>query len=168
MIRRLLVIVAAMVVLIVVNFEIYHKEQLLAEGSVILLELAPIDPRSFMQGDYMILDYKIARLPELRMAEKDGYLIIERDENQVAHFKRIYKEGTPLQRTEFLLRFRKRGRGIRLGAESFFFQEGHAKYYNNARYGELRVASSGESVLVGLRDAEFKRLVPAVDKVSTD
>jgi uncharacterized membrane-anchored protein len=159
MIRRLLVLVAAVVVLTVVNFEIYHKEQLLAEGAVVLLELAPIDPRSLMQGDYMILDYKIARLPELRTAEKDGYLIIERDENQEAHFKRIYEEGTPLQRTEFLLRFRKRGR-IRLGAESFFFQEGHAKYYNNARYGELRVASSGESILVGLRDAEFKHLGP--------
>ena len=161
--RRLLVFLMAIVVLAIVNFEIYQKEQLLAEGTTVLLELAPVDPRSLMQGDYMILRYKIASLPELRAVKKDGYLVIEPDDKQVAHFKRIYNEGSPLQANEILLRFRKRGHNIQLGAESFFFQEGHAKYYNNARYGELRVAPSGESVLVGLRDDELRSLAPPVD-----
>ena len=162
--RRLLVFITAIVVLAVINFEIYHKEQLLAEGTTILLELAPVDPRSLMQGDYMILRYQIASLPDSIKAKKDGYLVIELDEKQVAHFKRIYNEGSPLQANEIRLRFRKRGGDIRLGAESFFFQEGYAKYYNNARYGELRVAPSGESVLVGLRDDELRPLVPPVDE----
>jgi uncharacterized membrane-anchored protein len=161
--RRLFVFTIAIVVLGVVNVEIYIKEQLLAEGTTVLLELAPVDPRSLIQGDYMILRYKITRLPELGEAEKDGYLVIERDETQVAHLKRIYENGTPLQANELLLRFRKRGSEIRLGAESFFFQEGHAKYYNDARYGDLRVAPSGESVLVGLRDAQRNILGPPVD-----
>ncbi len=156
--RRLLVFAVAVIVLAIVNFQIYQKEQLLAEGTTVLLELAPVDPRSLMQGDYMILDYKIARL--FGVAKKDGYLVIERDTNQVAQFKRMYDDKTPLQANELLLRFRKRGHRIRLGAESFFFQEGHAKYYNNARYGELRIAPSGDSVLVGLRDVEFKVLGP--------
>lgn len=158
--RRLLVFIIAIVVLAVVNFEIYQKEQLLAEGMTVFLELGPRDPRSIMQGDYMILRYQIAMLPELRKVKKDGYLVIERDEKQVAHFSRIHEEGTPLETNELLLHFRKRQREIRLGAESFFFQEGHAKYYNNARYGELRVALSGESILVGLRDTELKVLEP--------
>jgi len=144
--RNLLVLIIAVIVLALVNFEIYQKkEQLLAEGTTVLLELAPRDPRSIMQGDYMVLRYHIARLPALSKVEKDGYLVIERDEKQA---------------NESLLRFRKRQRDIRLGAESFFFQEGHAEYYNNARYGELRVAPSGDSVLVGLRDAELKPLGP--------
>ncbi len=161
--RRILVFAIAIVVLGVVNFEIYHKEQLLAEGTTVLLELVPRDPRSILQGDYMVLRYKITSLPELSKAEKDGYLVIERDETQVAHFKRIYEDDTPLQANELLLRFRKRGGKIKLGAESFFFQEGHAKYYNNARYGDLRVVPSGESVLVGLRDAQRNPLKPPVD-----
>ena len=59
--RRLLVFIIAVVVLGVVNFEIYKKEQLLAEGMTVFLELMPRDPRSIMQGDYMVLRYNIAR-----------------------------------------------------------------------------------------------------------
>ncbi|HEW98295.1 MAG: hypothetical protein DRR16_29265 [Candidatus Parabeggiatoa sp. nov. 3] len=158
--RSLFVFIIAVVVLAYVNFEIYQKEQLLTEGTTILLELAPVDPRSLIQGDYMVLRYKIARLEALYEAKQDGYLVIERNEDQIAQFKRIYDENTPLEASSLLLRFRKRGSEIRLGAESFFFQEGHAKYYENARYGELKVTPSGESVLVGLRDAELKPLGP--------
>ncbi|HIE00807.1 MAG TPA: hypothetical protein EYP59_11055 [Thiotrichaceae bacterium] len=159
--RSLFVFIIAVVVLAGVNYEIYHKEQLLTEGTTILLELAPVDPRSLIQGDYMVLRYKIARLQALYEAKKDGYLVIERNEQDIAHFKRIYDENTPLEAGTLLLRFRKRGSEIRLGAESFFFQEGHAKYYENARYGEVKVTPSGESVLVGLRDAELKPLGPS-------
>jgi uncharacterized membrane-anchored protein len=158
--RSLFVFIIAVVVLAYVNFEIYQKEQLLTEGTTILLELAPVDPRSLIQGDYMVLRYKIARLEALYEAKQDGYLVIERNDDQIAQFKRIYDENTPLEASSLLLRFRKRGSEIRLGAESFFFQEGHAKYYENARYGELKVTPSGESVLVGLRDAELKPLGP--------
>jgi uncharacterized membrane-anchored protein len=162
--RRLVVFMMAIIILAIVNFEIYRKEQLLAEGTMVLLELAPVDPRSLMQGDYMRLRYQID-LPKSSQVQKDGYLVIEPDDKQVAHFKRIYQEGASLQTNEILLRFRQRGGEIRLGAESFFFQEGHAKYYNNARYSELRVAPSGESVLVGLRDAERNPL-PTIDENS--
>jgi uncharacterized membrane-anchored protein len=159
-IRRLVVLVAAVLVLAIVNFEIYKKEQLLVKGQTVLIRLVPRDPRSLMQGDYMVLRYQIARiLPELNSFKaKEGYLVIELDDNQVAQFKRVYDKQTPLGENELLLQFRKRRYQVRIGAESFFFQEGHAKYYNNARYGELRVAPSGKSVLVGLRDAEFKQL----------
>ncbi|MDM8560373.1 GDYXXLXY domain-containing protein [Candidatus Parabeggiatoa sp. HSG14] len=166
--QRLFVLVMAVVILAAVNFEIYKKELLIAEGKVVLLELAPVDPRSLMQGDYMILRYAIARLPELREVNNDGYLVIELDKNQVAHFNRIHDDQVQLQPTEVLLRFRKRGRNIRLGAESFFFQEGHAEYYNNARYGELRVTSSGDSVLVGLRDKNLNPLKAPVDNVPSE
>ncbi len=170
MIRRLLVLGMALIVLALVNFEIYKKEQLLVEGTSILLDLAPVDPRSLIQGDYMILRYRIAELPALRKVARDGYLVLETNTRQVASFKRIYVADSPLLENEILLRFRKRGRGIRLGAESYFFQEGHAKYYVRAKYGELRVATNGESILVGLRDAEFRHLEPppTVESSTTD
>jgi uncharacterized membrane-anchored protein len=157
--RNPLIFVIAIIVLALVNFKIYDKEQLLAKGTTVLLKLAPSDPRSLMQGDYMVLRYDITSLPALKAAERDGYLVISLDDKQVANFKRIYDETTALATDEHLLYFRKRGSEIRLGAESFFFQEGQANCYNNARYGEIRLAKSGESVLVGLRDAEFKRLL---------
>ncbi len=162
--RRIVILVSTLLVLIVVNLAIYQKEQILAQGTTLFLELAPRDPRSLMQGDYMILRYKIANKPILQQVEQDGYLVIERDSKQVAHFKRLHNDTKPLQENELLLRFRKRRRGIRLGAESFFFQEGHAQYYENARYGELKVATSGESILVGLRDPQLNAIVPS-DKI---
>ena len=156
--RRVGNLVIAVVILIIVNFAIYQKEQLLAHGTTLLLELAPRDPRSLIQGDYMVLRYKIANEPKLWNVDQDGFLVVERDDKHLAQFKRIYNQTVPLQKNELLLRFRKRQHGIRLGAESFFFQEGHAQYYELARYGELKVAKSGESILVGLRDDKFKPL----------
>ncbi|MDM8566193.1 GDYXXLXY domain-containing protein [Candidatus Halobeggiatoa sp. HSG11] len=155
--KRIIVFLTAVLILAAVNFEIYKKEQLLTEGSTILLELAPVDPRSLMQGDYMILRYKIAGLAEATGTEQDGFLVLALDENQVAHFVRIYQDEI-LQPSEFLLQFRKRGRGINLGSESFFFQEGHAHLYSKARYGELKVSKDGDSILIGLRDNDFNPL----------
>ncbi|MCI5136696.1 MAG: hypothetical protein D3920_16885 [Candidatus Electrothrix sp. AW2] len=43
-------------------------------------------------------------------------------------------------------------------APSFFFQEGDAKLYGEARYGELKVDESGGSVLVGLCGEDFRPL----------
>ncbi|PTL78434.1 hypothetical protein DAT35_38525 [Vitiosangium sp. GDMCC 1.1324] len=157
----LALVVVALVVLVV------RKEQVLAQGTPLLLELAPVDPRSLMQGDYMVLDYAISR--EVRKSEdtfdtrpEEGRLVLRLDENGVGRFVRRNTPGTPLAPGELLLRYKVRKGRVRLGAESFFFQEGHADRYDGAKYGELRVAGDGSSVLVGLRDAERQPLGRAV------
>uniref|UniRef100_UPI00194032D6 GDYXXLXY domain-containing protein n=1 Tax=Bordetella pseudohinzii TaxID=1331258 RepID=UPI00194032D6 len=56
--RRAAVVLAGLaLVLAVCNITIYQREQLLAHGQVAILELAPVDPRSLMQGDYMALRF---------------------------------------------------------------------------------------------------------------
>ncbi|MFC1834885.1 GDYXXLXY domain-containing protein [Thermodesulfobacteriota bacterium] len=159
--RKIILIVFAIIVFGVVNGLIAHKEHLLGTGTTVLLKLAPVDPRSLIQGDYMVLAYTLARGPAEKAIPKEkpsGKLVIRLDENGVGQFVDVYK-GYPHKPDDILLKYRCRG-GIRLGAESFFFQEGHARYYENAKYGELKVAPSGESVLVCLRDEDFKRLGP--------
>lgn len=49
---------------------------------------------------------------------------------------------------------------VKFATNAFFFQEGHAKYYAGARYGEFRVAPSGELLLTHLRDEKLERLGP--------
>ena len=138
---------------------IFQKESLLATGKPVLLELAPRDPRSLIQGDYMVLDYAISRDRGWNLGEsQDGHLVLRLDEHGVGQFVRFHTPGTPLAPDEFLLRYRVRKRRVRLGAEAFFFQEGHAERYAPARYGELRVAANGTSVLVGLRGREREPL----------
>ena len=145
-----------LLVLVVVNLLIVKKEGTLANGRTMLLRLAPVDPRSLMQGDYMVLRYAIAREVQRRQLQGKGHIVISLDENEVANFVRVH-EGDSLHAGEYLLFYRNRG-GLRLGAESFMFQEGDADLYSNARYGELKVDESGASVLIGLRGDDFEPL----------
>lgn len=39
------------------------REVALRTGTEVVLQTVPVDPRSLLQGDYVILDYEIARLP---------------------------------------------------------------------------------------------------------
>jgi uncharacterized membrane-anchored protein len=155
-VRRTLVLFGGLaVVLAGVLFNVWRKEQVLAHGRVVLLELAPVDPRSLMQGDYMQLNYAMSRaLADARQDwPRNGHLVLTQDAQGVARFVRRHAD-EPLAPGELLLRYRIRGNALRLGAESFLFQEGHAERYARARYGELRVEPDGDSVLAGLRSAE--------------
>jgi uncharacterized membrane-anchored protein len=158
--RQAVLIIVACLVLGMLYVMIYQKEMTLREGKVVLLELAPIDPRSLMQGDYLVLRYKLAREVRADSLPLDGHLVVALDGQGVATFRRVYTPNMSLAPEEHLLRYRRRGNDIRLGAESFFFQEGNAKYYSGAKYGELRVAENGDSVLSGLRGKELERLGP--------
>ncbi|AEI69050.1 GDYXXLXY domain-containing protein [Corallococcus macrosporus] len=139
---------------------VVQKERVLRSGKTVLLELAPVDPRSLIQGDYMVLDYAIsrARRADRRGLPVDGHMVLRLDADGVGTFARFDSADAPLAPGELKLRYRLRDGRFRLGAEAFFFQEGHAERYEGARYGELRVADSGSSVLVGLRDAQRQPL----------
>jgi uncharacterized membrane-anchored protein len=164
-IRQVILFCVALVIFGVVDNQVYRKEMTLASGQIMLLELAPLDPRSLMQGDYMALRYVASRTVEQEGGGgRDGHLVMSVDENNVATLRRVHEPGQPLGAGEHLLRFRKRGKGIRLGAESFFFQEGAGAQYEKAKYGELRVDDAGNSVLVGLRGKDLERLGPAGGK----
>ena len=71
----------------------------------------------------------------------------------------MHDENIPLAENEKLLHFRSPNRWrLDLGAGSFFFQEGQADKFQNAKFGELRMAENGHSVLVGLRDSKYQSL----------
>jgi uncharacterized membrane-anchored protein len=47
---RILIIANLILLLGYFNWSVYKKEQTLKDGQLILLQLAPVDPRSLMQG----------------------------------------------------------------------------------------------------------------------
>src|SRR6185436_18060197 len=49
---RPLIVAGLVLVLGAVNWSIWGKERIKASGAVVYLDLAPLDPRSIMQGDY--------------------------------------------------------------------------------------------------------------------
>lgn len=157
--RNALVFGGLALVLAVPDVAIVQKERLLASGTPMLVELAPVDPRSLIQGDYMRLDYAIARALSLGSeSPRDGQLVVQLDGRGVARFVRLHGRDIPLAPGEHLLRYRRRGNRTRIGTDAFFFQEGHASRYAGARYGELRVDPKGGSVLVGLSDSTQRPL----------
>jgi uncharacterized membrane-anchored protein len=158
-VRSLILWGVTVLVLALVNFQAYQREQLAIHGKMILLQLAPVDPRSLIQGDYMQLRYALANTIRDRTDLARGYVVVRIDSNSVAEYVRVQKSKTPLAENEFLLPFRGEY-FVNVGPRSFFFQEGHAQYYRDARYGEIRISESGAILLVGLRDENFAPLGP--------
>ncbi|ODV44436.1 hypothetical protein AWV79_07970 [Cupriavidus sp. UYMMa02A] len=145
---------------------IFGKERLLARGDTIYLRLAPVDPRSLMQGDYMALNFAIgAAIRAARMdgfEQRDGVAVIRLDANREASFVRLHGD-EPLAAGERLLRFqtveaRWGGTQVQVSTDAYFFQEGQGGRFEKARYGEFRVDGNGQALLVGLRGKGMEAL----------
>lgn len=168
--RSAMALISALVVLALVTFSIVAKERQLASGRLVYLELAPVDPRALMQGDYMALRYKLANDAQAAMrqatargadgrqnadrrAAADGHIVATLDGNAVAHYQRLHGSAA-LGANEVLLRYRVRNGQIQFATNAFFFEEGSARRYEAARYGAFRVAPDGELLLTGLFDKQ--------------
>ncbi len=157
-IRIRVVVLLTLAILGVINYQIFKKERTIAEGRIVLLKLVPVDPRSLMQGDYMRLRYQIADRIKMKPFHYKELVVVRLDKHDVASFRKFYNGGLLLPNEQLIVCRNKRTPQI--GADSFMFQEGHGNIYSNAEYGELKVDKEGNSVLVGLRDKNFKRLGP--------
>jgi uncharacterized membrane-anchored protein len=132
--KWIIILVNLLILLGLFNNSIIKKEKLLADGQLVLLELAPVDPRSLMQGDYMDLSYAISRNIESDSISKRGFCIVKLEENGIANRVRIQDDKTPIKEQEYAIRYNSREwSGINIGAESFFFQEGDADKYETAK-----------------------------------
>lgn len=159
--RRAAVAALGLLVLAAVGWAIAGKERVLREGELLLVPLGPRDPRSLMQGDYMVLRYDVPdRIDEAarRRGERRGLLVVRRDSEGRASFVRLHEEGEELATRDRLVEYVWRGSRVDVGAPSYFFPEGTGELYRAARFGELRLAEDGGTVLVGLRDEQLRPL----------
>jgi uncharacterized membrane-anchored protein len=145
---RTLLVIAVLLVLGAVNWSIVAKERIKTQGERIFLALAPVDPRSLMQGDYMALRFELANNLS---TEAEGAAPLFVDARGIATLNTKPKAG------DLHIRYRVRNGQIWLGTNAYFFEEGSAGRYLGARYGEFRVdRDTGEAVLVGLADEYLK------------
>ncbi|WP_022952605.1 GDYXXLXY domain-containing protein [Leucothrix mucor] len=158
--RKLWVILIGLVVLAVVNYSIYSREMLVTKGDSVILQLAPVDPRSLMQGDYMALRFAVASEAQdqiLSSKQINGFVILKPDEKGVGRFVRL-DDLSALNNGEVRMRYRLRKGQVKFATNAFFFQEGQAKLFEAARFGEFRVNKGGDSVLVEMRDENLQRI----------
>ncbi|MCD1118690.1 GDYXXLXY domain-containing protein [Chryseobacterium turcicum] len=155
--KWLIILLNLIILLVYFNYSVSKKEELLKDGKLILLSLAPVDPRSLMQGDYMNLRYSISEDTHSQNLQKRGYCVVKLDKNGVAERQRFQTDKTPLKKDEYLINYTAPDKwNINIGAESFFFQEGQAPKYEKAKYGAVKVDKEGNSLLIGLYDENLK------------
>ena len=160
--RNIVLLLTAAVVLVLVNYNIWQREELVSRGRTVLLELAPVDPRSLMQGDYMALRFRLANeaFPPGRITGlKDGRIVLAVDSRDVGTFRRFADQDRPAA-DEVLIRYRIRKGQPKFATNAFFFQENQGDCYREAKYGEFRLSSDGEAILVALRGADLQTLGP--------
>ncbi|KAA0891152.1 GDYXXLXY domain-containing protein [Pusillimonas sp. ANT_WB101] len=219
--RRAGLLVGLALVLGLANATIYQKEQILAHGERVVLELAPVDPRSLMQGDYMALRFGVAqKLGRWLMAEpahdaeagtlvgqRRGYMLLRPDADgvfqlvgrsanadgtgalsfspvdlvsprqadgaaivgdntapAVDHKSKpdgsVKQDGTAaVSDHAVVLAYRLAPHGeVHIGTDAWFFPEGQADRYAQARYGEFRVSKQGTGILLRLLDEQRRPL----------
>jgi uncharacterized membrane-anchored protein len=163
--RKLAIWIVGMSILVAVNVAIWQKEQLLTHGKTVILALAPVDPRSLMQGDYMRLRFQAEQDMQRYLPYKkdssvaDGYVIVSLNEQQIGELQAVVSElPATLAANQWPLRYRIRAGELRFATNAFFFQEGHADDYAQARYGEFKVNHDGEMLLANLRGQHLEVL----------
>ncbi len=158
MIRHGAIVAGLLWVLAISGWNIVENENILAQGRIVRLELAPVDPRSLMQGDYMAINYAVQNAVRGTSPREDGFVVMRLDERGVGQYLRTQPAAEPLATGEIALRYRIRGRNVRIATNAFFFQEGDEPKYRHARFGEFRIGNSGEPRLVALLDASLQKL----------
>ena len=172
-------VLGLLAILIAMNISVIKYETHLATGETVLLTLAPVDPRGFMQGDYMALSYALERdvfnalpseshdlNPEFNDSEpspnvyepSEGYVIVKVDEHNFGQFVRLADSAKrdTLANNEIPIHYRIRNGSVQLATNAFFFQEGHADAFEAAEYGLFRVNEQGEPLLTAMVNEDFK------------
>lgn len=153
-----LILLNFVAILLFICYSIWNNEKIYQLEENYLLELAPVDPRSLLQGDYMELNYKIA---QHRISDnlRDGFIIAKIKDRNLLVFQRAQKDMTPIVDGEIALAFQRNNRSrIQLGIESYFFQEGNGEQFQQAIYGSIKVDKNGKCMLVNLLDKDFSIL----------
>lgn len=152
-----------LLILIGVNWSIWQKEQVLSNGQTVFLTLAPVDPRSIMQGDYMRLRFELesqvrAQLPQDQTENSQGFVLVKLDDKGIAQFINLQTEPTMTEPRTAALQYRVREGNIKFATDAFFFEEGQGDIYAQAKYGEFKVAENGELLLTDLRGENLIKL----------
>jgi uncharacterized membrane-anchored protein len=168
-----LVAIGGMLSLGAANYDVMKKEQVITGGQKIYIALAPRDPRSLMQGDFMALNFGFPR--EIQEAlDKDDVrhqsvsVVAALDSQGVATVLRVIDPFTPdtstLPSGQIRLPLKRKGGQWVLVTDAFFFPEGRGEPFKLAKFGEFRALADGRALLIGLADDSLRPIAPSKDK----
>lgn len=176
------IILALLSILIFAGLILKHESHLQNSQSL-YVELAPVDPRSMLQGDYMALNYELYfdgfregnPWEENREKNKQREALQQQIQNQSkilsyvqldaqhrviqTSFSQNHLKANPENTVRLVLKNPTNHlQNLYPAANSFLFAEGLESCYRNAKYAELWVKPDGQALLAGLVNKDLKSL----------
>ena len=135
---------------------VINNESNLKSAQEIIVKLAPRDPRSLLQGDYVILPYDITRAPQKAIKGKHmkKFRVVLTPENNIYKFKEVItstqnyalKQGDVLMNGKVQKRYR-----VVFGIENYFVEEGTGRdVERSAKYARVKIISKGDAFITEL------------------
>lgn len=189
--NTIVLLLTAIISLTYVGTIVVRHERVAASEGTVFLQLAPVDPLSLLQGQYMNVEFMAERQlyeESTQNIAKSGYnlAVIELDERNIGTVREFIPPRPKLSKKQELSSTYGTGEfllfGVRLSpaggnrkpqdAESrkyqisidqqqFMFQENMEDLYRDAKYGYFRVASDGSYQLIDLADENLTLLSPS-------
>jgi len=177
-------ILTALLVIAYVNLNAWQSQRLKLHGEILFLELAPVDPLSLVQGQYMRLRFGIEKRYDTTQEDYqiiqnnrgNGLAIINLDSRRIGTLTGLLAPNQWRQQRNrddtVLLQIHAQSvdlprvstpfgtHSIRIQQNSFLFQENTEDRYAQAKYGMFRVHKDGHYVLVDLADEDLRPLTP--------
>ncbi|MEZ5818447.1 MAG: GDYXXLXY domain-containing protein [Hyphomicrobiaceae bacterium] len=160
LLARGLIILGAVATAALAAQSITTNEKIIATGRQIFVALAPVDPRSLIQGDYMRLNFAV---PQERRPRHEGSILGQRrwavadlDDRGVATIDKV-TDAPPETITsgQIVLPLRYKNRRWIVSTDAWYFKEGTAEKWQKARFGVFRVSGDGTALLVGMADKDL-------------
>lgn len=133
------------------------KQYAVATGTEVVLQGAPVDPRSLMQGDYAILDYEIAIVPdryESLFDPGDDVIVVLAKQGEVWEAIEYLDSDTARDLSyDVIIRGELQGNGrIDFGIGTYFVPEGTGSAVERARDVKIRVSltDDGDATVTGV------------------
>ncbi|MBB3194633.1 GDYXXLXY domain-containing protein [Roseateles terrae] len=153
----------AVLVFITVNLLILQKESLIRDGRPVYVKLAPVDPRSLMQGDYMRLAYALpgterGRSGDVPLWGERRRVAVRLDERGIVTSAQGLASGAPAPTGMLAVELTPASGGWTLVSDAWYFKEGTQSRWAAARYGEFRLTPDGRALLVNLVGEDLRPL----------
>ena len=171
-------VLTAVLALVYVNLNTWQSQQIKLRGEILFLELAPVDPLSLVQGQYMRLRFEIEKSYDsthedqgaIQTSRGNVLAIINLDDKRIGTLTGLLapnqRQQQPHGDDNLQLQVHARPEdsmesyAIRIEQNSFLFQENTEDRYAEAKYGMFRVEEDGRYILVDLADEHLRPLSP--------
>ncbi|MGN7471438.1 GDYXXLXY domain-containing protein [Brevibacillus sp. SAFN-007a] len=157
--RALILVPVILLQFAMTGYQVYNSETILSKGTSVKLELAPVDPRSLLQGDYVRLRYTISTL------ENEGFpsgkkirVVLKKQDDHLYNYGGYYEldgqwnKPYTAESSDVVVNGKTLGaEQIEYGIESYFVPEGTGlEFERNAKFATIKVGANGDALLESL------------------